>query len=114
MLAAAEPTTLPSGLLPQLLVNHSLSSSDSEVFPLLTRPFPSISSCSAPVVASSLHLLAAHASASASLPTKRQNGDQLASEQPDAKRIKSEGEATPAAAADSASSAANDPGSHLN
>ncbi|XP_051244505.1 forkhead box protein K2 [Dicentrarchus labrax] len=65
---------------------------------------------SAPVVASPLHLLAAHASASASLPTKRQNGDQLGSEQPDAKRKKSEDEAAPtAAAADSDSSAANDP-----
>ncbi|XP_071321192.1 forkhead box protein K2-like [Trachinotus anak] len=71
-------------------------------------------------VASPLHLLAAHASASASLPTKRQNGDQLASEQPDAKRIKSEDEAAPApsapaaATADSDSPAANDQGSHLN
>uniref|UniRef100_A0A8C4I2W9 Forkhead box protein K2 n=1 Tax=Dicentrarchus labrax TaxID=13489 RepID=A0A8C4I2W9_DICLA len=62
------------------------------------------------IVASPLHLLAAHASASASLPTKRQNGDQLGSEQPDAKRKKSEDEAAPtAAAADSDSSAANDP-----
>lgn len=60
-------------------------------------------------VASPLHLLAAHASASASLPTKRQNGDQLASEQPDAKRLKSE-EGAGATAADSDSSAANDPG----
>ncbi|XP_070778788.1 forkhead box protein K2 isoform X2 [Enoplosus armatus] len=68
------------------------------------------------VVASPLHLLATHASASASLPTKRQNGDQLGGEQPDAKRIKSEDEAapTPAAAADSDSSAAKNPGSHLN
>ncbi|KAF7655810.1 hypothetical protein LDENG_00050580 [Lucifuga dentata] len=69
---------------------------------------------SAPAVASPLHLLAAHASASASLPTKRQNGDQMASEQPEAKRIKSDEEAvstsTPAAAADSDSSAANDQG----
>uniref|UniRef100_A0A4W6CND7 Forkhead box protein K2 n=1 Tax=Lates calcarifer TaxID=8187 RepID=A0A4W6CND7_LATCA len=71
-------------------------------------------------VASPLHLLAAHASASASLPTKRQNGDQLGGEQPDAKRIKSEDEAAPAssapavAAADSDSSAANDQGSHPN
>uniref|UniRef100_A0A7N6F5H5 Forkhead box K2 n=1 Tax=Anabas testudineus TaxID=64144 RepID=A0A7N6F5H5_ANATE len=70
-------------------------------------------------VANPLHLLAAHASASASLPTKRQNGDQLASEQPDAKRIKSEDDtapasSTPAAAADSDSSAANDQGGHLN
>ncbi|XP_035510758.1 forkhead box protein K2-like [Morone saxatilis] len=65
---------------------------------------------SAPVVASPLHLLAAHASASASLPTKRQNGDQLGSEQPDAKRKKSEDEAAPTTtAADSDSSAANDP-----
>uniref|UniRef100_A0A3B5ARK2 Forkhead box protein K2 n=1 Tax=Stegastes partitus TaxID=144197 RepID=A0A3B5ARK2_9TELE len=67
-----------------------------------------------PAVASPLHLLAAHASASASLPTKRQNGDQLASEQPDAKRNKSEDETTPAAAADSDSSAANDQGGHHN
>lgn len=69
---------------------------------------------SAPAVASPLHLLAAHASASASLPTKRQNGDQLASEQPDAKRIKSEDETNATAAADSDSSAANDQGSHHN
>ncbi|KAM3597505.1 uncharacterized protein V6R79_005491 [Siganus canaliculatus] len=75
---------------------------------------------SAPVVASPLHLLAAHASASASLPTKRQNGDQLAAEQPDAKRVKSEDAAatsssTPAAAAaDADSSTANDPGNHVN
>ncbi|XP_068119606.1 forkhead box protein K2 isoform X2 [Hyperolius riggenbachi] len=38
--------------------------------------------------ASPLHMLATHASASASLPTKRQNGDQ--SEQPDLKRSKAE------------------------
>ncbi|KAK5855817.1 hypothetical protein PBY51_007458 [Eleginops maclovinus] len=71
-----------------------------------------IHGASSSAVASPLHLLAAHASASASLPTKRQNGDQQASEQPDAKRIKSEDEAgsTPATAADSDSSAANDPG----
>ncbi|GLD48895.1 forkhead box protein K2-like protein, partial [Lates japonicus] len=50
-------------------------------------------------VASPLHLLAAHASASASLPTKRQNGDQLGGEQPGAKRIKSEDEAAPASSA---------------
>ncbi|KAK5884488.1 hypothetical protein CesoFtcFv8_018303 [Champsocephalus esox] len=60
-------------------------------------------------VASPLHLLAAHASASASLPTKRQNGEQQASEQPDAKRIKSEDEAA-STPANSDSSAANDPG----
>ncbi|XP_047428052.1 forkhead box protein K2 isoform X1 [Mugil cephalus] len=66
----------------------------------------------APAVASPLHLLAAHASASASLPTKRQNGDQLASEQPDAKRIKSEDDTS--AAADSDSPATNDQGGHLN
>ncbi|XP_074553272.1 forkhead box protein K2 [Halichoeres trimaculatus] len=69
----------------------------------------------APVVASPLHLLATHASASASLPTKRQNADQPASEQPDAKRSKSENdEAAPpsSANADSDSSAVN-PGSHL-
>ncbi|XP_033897382.2 forkhead box protein K2-like isoform X2 [Acipenser ruthenus] len=41
-------------------------------------------------VASPLHMLATHASASASLPTKRQNGDQA--EQPELKRIKAEGE----------------------
>ncbi|XP_048869235.1 forkhead box protein K2 [Brienomyrus brachyistius] len=39
-------------------------------------------------VASPLHMLATHASASASLPTKRQNGDQT--EQPELKRIKSD------------------------
>ncbi|KAG8446041.1 hypothetical protein GDO86_013785 [Hymenochirus boettgeri] len=38
--------------------------------------------------ASPLHMLATHASASASLPTKRQNGDQ--SEQPEIKRIKND------------------------
>ncbi|XP_043924065.1 forkhead box protein K2 isoform X2 [Protopterus annectens] len=38
--------------------------------------------------ASPLHMLATHASASASLPTKRQNGEQA--EQPDHKRIKTE------------------------
>lgn len=81
------------------------------VNPEITPSFP------APVVASPLHLLATHASASASLPTKRQNGDQLAAEQPDAKRVKSEDEAPAASsapAADSDSSAANDPGSRLN
>ncbi|XP_058509764.1 forkhead box protein K2 [Solea solea] len=60
---------------------------------------------SAPAAASPLHLLADHASASASLPTKRQNGDQQVSEQPDAKRIKTD------AGADSDSSAANNQGS---
>ncbi|MEQ2211604.1 hypothetical protein XENOCAPTIV_009007, partial [Xenoophorus captivus] len=45
--------------------------------------------------ASPLHLLATHASASASLPTKRQNGDQLAGEQPEAKRVKTEEEMAP-------------------
>lgn len=39
-------------------------------------------------VASPLHMLATHASASASLPTKRQNSDQ--SEQPDPKRLKAD------------------------
>ncbi|XP_068605863.1 forkhead box protein K2 [Brachionichthys hirsutus] len=63
---------------------------------------------SAPVVASPLHLLAAHASASASLPTKRQNGDQPDSSQPGAKRVKAVDEAPP-----TSSSVANDPGSHL-
>ncbi|XP_050979904.1 forkhead box protein K2 [Labeo rohita] len=38
--------------------------------------------------ASPLHMLATHASASASLPTKRQNGDKA--EQPDTKRVKTE------------------------
>ncbi|XP_063328518.1 forkhead box protein K2 [Pelmatolapia mariae] len=70
-------------------------------------------SSSASAVASPLHLLAAHASASASLPTKRQNGDQPA-EQPEAKRSKSEEEPAPAGAPDSVSSAANDQGSQPN
>ncbi|KAM6957226.1 forkhead box protein K2 [Aplochiton taeniatus] len=67
----------------------------------------------ATAVASPLHLLAVHASASASLPTKRQNGDQAAGEQPDAKRLKSDEEAAvptsgSAPAADTDWSAAND------
>lgn len=40
--------------------------------------------------ANPLHLLAAHASASASLPTKRQNGE--LQEQPEPKRVKTEEE----------------------
>lgn len=45
-----------------------------------------------PVIAAAnpLHLLAAHASASASLPTKRQNGE--LQEQPEPKRVKTEEE----------------------
>lgn len=42
------------------------------------------------VAANPLHLLAAHASASASLPTKRQNGE--LQEQPESKRVKTEEE----------------------
>lgn len=45
------------------------------------------------VVANPLHLLATHASASASLPTKRQNGE--LSEEPESKRIKTESEEVP-------------------
>uniref|UniRef100_A0A671X385 Forkhead box protein K2 n=1 Tax=Sparus aurata TaxID=8175 RepID=A0A671X385_SPAAU len=67
---------------------------------------------SATVVASPLHLLATHASASALLPTKRQNGDQLGAEQPDAKRIKSEDEAAPTSSTPADSSAANNSGAH--
>ncbi|XP_073350068.1 forkhead box protein K2 [Pagrus major] len=67
---------------------------------------------SATVVASPLHLLATHASASALLPTKRQNGDQLAAEQPDAKRIKSEDDGAPASSTPADSSAANNSGAH--
>ncbi|XP_014906248.1 forkhead box protein K2 [Poecilia latipinna] len=62
---------------------------------------------SAPAAASPLHLLATHASASASLPTKRQNGDQLVGEQPDAKRGKLE-EETPAVAVETDSPAAGE------
>ncbi|KAM9346438.1 forkhead box protein K2 isoform 1-T1 [Symphorus nematophorus] len=89
----------------------------------ITTAIQGPASSAATVVASPLHLLATHASASASLPTKRQNGDQLAGDQPDAKRIKSEDEVAPASStpaataavgADSDSSSANDPGSHLN
>uniref|UniRef100_A0A8C8HME8 Forkhead box K2 n=1 Tax=Oncorhynchus tshawytscha TaxID=74940 RepID=A0A8C8HME8_ONCTS len=72
----------------------------------------------ATAVASPLHLLATHASASASLPTKRQNGAQAASDQPNAKRMKTEegDSATPTATrvADTDSSAANDQASHHN
>lgn len=63
------------------------------------------------MAASPLHLLAAHASASASLPTKRLSEDQPAGDQPDAKRIKAEAEA---AARPPDSDSANDPGSHVN
>uniref|UniRef100_A0A8C6T887 Forkhead box K2 n=1 Tax=Neogobius melanostomus TaxID=47308 RepID=A0A8C6T887_9GOBI len=45
------------------------------------------------IVANPLHLLAAHASASASLPTKRQNGE--LSEETESKRIKTEPEEVP-------------------
>lgn len=45
------------------------------------------------VVANPLHLLATHASASASLPTKRQNGE--LSEEPESKRIKTEPDEVP-------------------
>ncbi|PWA16088.1 forkhead box protein K2-like [Gambusia affinis] len=62
-------------------------------------------SSSAPAAASPLHLLATHASAL--LPTKRQNGDQLTGEQPDAKRGKPE-EVTPAVAVETDSPAAGD------
>lgn len=69
-------------------------------------PFPPLPA----VVASPLHLLAAHASASASLPTKRQHDDQQGGAQPQSKRIKGEVEAAPPPDPDSAS----DPGSHAN
>lgn len=49
------------------------------------NPFSSL-----PAVANPLHLLAAHASASASLPTKRQNGE--LQDQPESKRVKTEEE----------------------
>lgn len=52
---------------------------------------------SPPAVANPLHLLAAHASASASLPTKRQNGE--VQDQPETKRVKTEEEEGGAAAA---------------
>lgn len=62
------------------------------------------------MVANPLHLLAAHASASASLPTKRQHDDQQGGAQPESKRIKGEAEAAQPPDPDSAS----DPGSHAN
>lgn len=52
-----------------------------------------LSSATTTVVANPLHLLATHASASASLPTKRQNGE--LSEEPETKRIKTEPEEVP-------------------
>lgn len=52
---------------------------------------------SPPAVANPLHLLAAHASASASLPTKRQNGE--LQDQPESKRVKTEEEAADGEAA---------------
>ncbi|XP_029692138.1 LOW QUALITY PROTEIN: forkhead box protein K2-like [Takifugu rubripes] len=66
---------------------------------------------SSSVAASPLHLLAAHASASASLPTKRQNEDQPGGAQPDTKRIKTEAEA---GSQPPDSDSANDPGSQVN
>ncbi|XP_033840705.1 forkhead box protein K2-like isoform X1 [Periophthalmus magnuspinnatus] len=50
-----------------------------------------LSTTTTTVVANPLHLLATHASASASLPTKRQNGE--VSEEPETKRIKTEEDA---------------------
>lgn len=47
-----------------------------------------ISTAASTAVANPLHLLAAHASASASLPTKRQNGE--LQDQPESKRVKAE------------------------
>ncbi|KAI3365384.1 hypothetical protein L3Q82_010469 [Scortum barcoo] len=47
-----------------------------------------IGTAASTAVANPLHLLAAHASASASLPTKRQNGE--LQDQPDSKRVKTE------------------------
>lgn len=51
-------------------------------------PVPATHSQGGSAAASPLHMLATHASASASLPTKRQNGDP--SEQPELKRVKTE------------------------
>uniref|UniRef100_A0A672F548 Forkhead box protein K2 n=1 Tax=Salarias fasciatus TaxID=181472 RepID=A0A672F548_SALFA len=51
-------------------------------------------------VASPLHLLATHASASASLPTKRQNGE--VPEQPESKRARAEGDDAPNSTTDRA------------
>lgn len=79
------------------------------VFTLLTPPlFPSRSPA---VAVNPLHLLAAHASASALLPTKRQNDDQQGGGQPDTKRIKTEAEA---ASQPPDSDSASNPGSHVN
>ncbi|XP_029311752.1 forkhead box protein K2 [Cottoperca gobio] len=50
-----------------------------------------ITTAASTAIANPLHLLAAHASASASLPTKRQNGE--LQDQPLSKRVKTEGEA---------------------
>lgn len=63
------------------------------------------------MAASPLHLLAAHASASASLPTKRQGEDQPGAAQPDTKRIKTEAEA---GSQPPDSDSASDPGSQAN
>lgn len=94
------------------LAEYSINSG-TEIFQCFSS---SSSPCSATAVASPLHLLATHASASASLPTKRQNGAQAASDQPNAKRIKTEegDSATATRAADTDSSAANDQASHHN
>uniref|UniRef100_A0A8C6UBU1 Forkhead box protein K2 n=1 Tax=Neogobius melanostomus TaxID=47308 RepID=A0A8C6UBU1_9GOBI len=62
-------------------------------------------------VANPLHLLAAHASVSASLPTKRHNGDQSADQQPDAKRPKPDPDQAPPTSVSSTTSPAS---YHLN
>ncbi|KAI7804024.1 forkhead box protein K2 [Triplophysa rosa] len=64
----------------------TITQNGTHVMPIATAIQSQASSVSSP-----LHLLAAHASASASLPTKRQNGEK-ASEPPESKRLKMEEE----------------------
>ncbi|XP_056308822.1 forkhead box protein K2 [Danio aesculapii] len=62
-------------------------------------------------VSSPLHLLAAHASASASLPTKRQNGEK-ASDPPESKRLKTEDEEQKVSSDPNGSAAGTDSANH--
>lgn len=62
-------------------------------------------------VSSPLHLLAAHASASASLPTKRQNGEK-ASDPPESKRLKTEDEEQKVSSDPNGSAADTDSANH--
>ncbi|KAJ8251751.1 hypothetical protein GJAV_G00225040 [Gymnothorax javanicus] len=82
--AIVQPTPLGQHQLPV----KTITQNGTHVVPITTAIQSQVTSASA--VASPLHMLATHASASASLPTKRPNGDPA--EPPEPKRIKAEEE----------------------